>query len=147
VAAADKAAASGRVDSSRAEGEHVVIVGDEGSVMARVGRAIAFLRENLRSAARGSAERGRIYDRTPSTILGGPAAGQFRDATAWRQVVPWAPIGDASREYYEWKLSHRLTREQIREHVRVEVRSDHGGEMRVLASPHVIRADGRADRP
>jgi hypothetical protein len=80
-----------------------------------------------------------MYERQPSLIFGGTAAGQFRDTYGWREIVPWQPIDEASRALDDWLNSHGLSRAQATDKMRREVRGDNGGEMRVLASPGLLR--------
>jgi hypothetical protein len=101
----------------------------------RLRRAARFLRANLESGKRGSEWRGEAYKKTPSAILGAGAAGQFRDANAWCEVVPWLPVEDAMRRYAAWKLTVALSAEQLEGKTRVETRGTDQSEMRVLASP------------
>jgi hypothetical protein len=101
----------------------------------RLRRAARFLRENLESAKRGSEWRGETYRKTPSAILGAGAAGQFRDAHAWCEVVPWLPVEEAMRRYAAWKSTVGLSANQLEGKTRIETRGTDQSEMRVLASP------------
>ncbi len=103
--------------------------------MGRLRRAVGFLRENLESAKRGSAWRGKAYEKTPSAILGAGAAGQFRDANAWQEVVPWLPVEEAMHRYADWKSTVGLSADQLEGRTRVETRGTDRSEMRVVASP------------
>lgn len=97
----------------------------------------------MAASKRGSAIRGRMYDETPGIALGTPAAGQFRDANAWRVIVDWSPIPEATRALREWKTTYGLREGPVPDMVKVEFRSENGGEMRALASPEARR--GTAD--
>lgn len=106
--------------------------------MARL-RAIArLLRENLRAARRGNDWRNQVYERDPLAFLGG-TPGSHRDALAWRPVVDWAPIEEADRRYREWVERIEPSHDELAQFTKRELRGDRGGEMRVLASPELLR--------
>jgi hypothetical protein len=107
-------------------------------------RVLDALEANTRSAKRARAHRYRTEESRWAVVFPARAAGRFRDALAWKEVVSWTTPEDASSRYAAWKRTHQLTDADLRDKVRIEVRGDQDSEMRVLAAPDFVAVLARA---
>jgi hypothetical protein len=109
--------------------------------MGMVRGIIDYFRRSIPGAHRGSRWWAEAYNNDWSVMFGGGAANPRRDEQAWRVVVEWASIPDASDAYERWKRDHELNEEQLHGKVRREVRGNSGGQMRVIVSPDLVAAE------